>query len=331
MNKKLLLLSIIFTLFSFLSAFLPAQEKFFQNEPEKIFSILNENYDSITISLYNNEVVQIKKSPQKVICCYTSFVTLWTLAGGKLIAIPNTNHPYLQKKSYSDLDTIGMVTSPNIEKILSLSPELVILSKQMEKHRAVYEILKKTGITALLLDYKNYNDFPKLLELFSKINGKELTENETAKKTLDEIQDIINKVPQNKKISFLSLFVSAGKSPNAETSNANTALIAKLLGGKNIIDKLDYPQKSVNINISIEKILSEEPDIILITTMGDEKEIQSKMMETFKNDPVWNSLNAIKNEKIYFLPNELFLYKANENYPESFKYIYKIFYGEDNM
>jgi len=290
--------------------------------------IISETEDEITCLNFDNSPSVIKKKPERVISCYTSFVSLWYLAGGKLIAMPNTKHQNLLIPPYNELELIGSVTAPNVEKILSFKPDLVLLSAQMEKHWGLREILKSANINSIILDYNNYYDFLKISLLFSKINGKEIDNNPQLKAVIKDINSIIDKVPKNKKIRFLSIFASATKANKAETSEANTALMAKLLGAENIIDDLKIKTKSINIDLSMEKIFEQNPDIILITTMGDEKIIQEKMRIFLKNDPLWSELSAIKKDKFYFLPNDLFLYKANENYPAAFKIIYQILYEE---
>ncbi|HOK04313.1 MAG TPA: ABC transporter substrate-binding protein [Victivallales bacterium] len=326
MTIKLKIIPVIILTFLFNHLFSIAQDT--KNIEQTNTLIVSETSDTITCLNVDRSTSVLKKNPEKVISCYTSFVSLWYLAGGKLIAIPNTKHKNLLIEPYNKLELIGSVTSPNVEKIISLKPDLVLLSAQMEKHWELREILKSARINSLLLDYNNYYDFLTLSLLFSKINGKEIDNNQELKTIINDINSIIDRAQKNRKIRFLSIFASAIKANKAETSEANTALIAKLLGAENIIDNLKIKTKSINIDLSMEKIFEQDPDIILITTMGDEKIIQEKMRTFLKNDPLWSQLSAIKKDRFYFLPNELFLYKANENYPEAFKIIYQILYED---
>jgi iron complex transport system substrate-binding protein len=121
----------------------------------------------------------------------------------------------------------------------------------------------------------------------------------------------------------------SGKGVNAETNSANTACMATLLGGKNIVPEKGIPKSMSRVKFSLEKIMMEDPDVILITTMGDFDTLTSKMKEKFVKDPIWASLRAVKSNRVYFLPSELFLYRANEKYSEAFKLLAKAMYPEE--
>ncbi len=286
--------------------------------------VISEDKNSVLAKDADGNSVRISKMPGRVVSCYTSFVSLWYLAGGKLVAMPNTSHSSLEKEPYSSLEKVGGVTAPSLEKILSLKPDLVLLSSRMEKHRATREILQKAGISSILLDYENYSDFLCLADLFSRINGKQLKESGDVAMVIRQIDDLIASVPSREGPRFLSLFASASKASRAETNNANTAMIASLLGGRNIMENLRMPGRRLSVDLSMEKIIQENPDIIFFTTMGDEERIREKMKKNLSEDPVWRSLRAVREHKIHFLPNELFLFKANERYPEAFKQLYNI-------
>ena len=52
------------------------------------------------------------------------------------------------------------------------------------------------------------------------------------------------------------------------------------------------------------------------------------MLEDVESNPAWNSLEAVKNKKIYFLPQELFLLNPSIHYPEAVHRMAKLVYPE---
>jgi iron complex transport system substrate-binding protein len=54
------------------------------------------------------------------------------------------------------------------------------------------------------------------------------------------------------------------------------------------------------------------------------------MKDKFVKDPVWASLRAVKTNHVYFLPSDLFLYRANEKYSDAFRILAQAMYPEEN-
>ena len=215
-----------------------------------------------------------------------------------------------------------------MEKIIALKPDLVILYANVGGHRRAKAILEANNTETVLLDYRNYDDFLRILNLFTKLNDKRDQCKMLASPVVSKINKIIAKTKKLKGPRFIS-FMFSGGGLSVETNKANTAYMAMILGGKNIVSGKNLPENVSRTSFSLEKIMMENPDVILITTMGNAKKLSAEMKKTLKNDPVWASMDAVKNGRVYFLPNNLFLYRANEKYPESFKILAKAMYPDE--
>jgi iron complex transport system substrate-binding protein len=79
--------------------------------------------------------------------------------------------------------------------------------------------------------------------------------------------------------------------------------------------------------LSTEEILISDPDFILFTTMGDESAGQA-YMDSLVSDPVWQTLTAVKEGRVYQLPKELFQYKPNARWAEAYQYLIELLYGD---
>ena len=51
-------------------------------------------------------------------------------------------------------------------------------------------------------------------------------------------------------------------------------------------------------------------------------------MESLVSDPVWSTLTAVKEGRVYLLPKDLFQYKPNSRWDEAYGYLIELLYGE---
>lgn len=96
------------------------------------------------------------------------------------------------------------------------------------------------------------------------------------------------------------------------------------LGAKNLVDQY----QSLLEDLSLEEIIAADPDVILVVTMGDEQEALDYLSTNFETNPAWAGLTAVQNGRFVVLPKELFHYKPNARWGESYAYLAKILYPD---
>ena len=74
--------------------------------------------------------------------------------------------------------------------------------------------------------------------------------------------------------------------------------------------------------------MSQNPEMIFITSMGKLSEIKKNMDETMASNPAWQSLEAVKNGRIYYLPQDMFLLSPGVHYPEAVELMAKCVYPD---
>lgn len=57
---------------------------------------------------------------------------------------------------------------------------------------------------------------------------------------------------------------------------------------------------------SLETLVEQNPELLFITSMGKIEAIKAGMDETMQQNPAWQSVVAVKNGKVYYLPQDLF-------------------------
>ena len=91
---------------------------------------------------------------------------------------------------------------------------------------------------------------------------------------------------------------------------------------------LNFLVSSGDRQFTIEEIIEEDPEYIFVTTMGNEEKALKALEDDIGSNPAWNSLYAVKNNKFIVLPKDLFHYKPNARWAESYEYLARILYPE---
>ncbi|MFH1367801.1 MAG: cobalamin-binding protein [Elusimicrobiota bacterium] len=193
----------------------------------------------------------------------------------------------------SEKEKIGTVLEPDLEKIVSLEPDLVIATKEGNRHQTV-EKLQSLGIKVYVMD--SVNNFEEICGAFIKL-GRFLGADNSAGKVVRGARKRIEKVRSVKRNSKPAVFCEIGARPLFTASGGSFINdIIEFAGAANIFKDLKprYPQ------ISREEVLKRDPDAIVIITMGD---------VTDKEKEAWNEfpgLKAARSGRIYVLSEAVF-------------------------
>ena len=261
-------------------------------------------------------------SPQKVAVLTGSFAQVWSLAGGTLYGV--TEDATRERDLVLPQGTVdlGKLDAPNVEKIIADGVDFVIMSSRRKEHVALQETFDKAGIKCAYFDINLFEDYLEMLKICTDITGKP----DLYKQYGTDVKEQIEKAIARKKdgVSHKILFMRTSATLiNAQNSESMGGVMLKDLGCTNIAD---IPGGVLD-NLSIENIIKEDPEYIFVVTMGASEE---KAMETLKktltSNPAWNGLSAVKNDKFIILPKELFHYKPNAKWGESYEMLADILY-----
>lgn len=278
--------------------------------------VIAEDGVSLTCVDAYGATVTLRKRPARTIINYTSLVSLWYRAGGIAVGMPETANLSELPEAARGLPSTGRTTAPNVERILELEPTFVVLSTA-ERQRALRDTLESSGVATLSLAYETYADYVGILDLFYRLNGLDPAGDAGVVAIADAVSALAARTRALPAPSFLSLFAST-KSVVAETDAAHTAFMAAYLGARNIVAADSAPSGAKRVAFSLERVHMEDPDVILVTTMGDSAEVLEAMRRDLYASDAWKGLRAVREGRVYFLPNEFFLYKPNERFPEAF-------------
>jgi iron complex transport system substrate-binding protein len=268
--------------------------------------------------------VTLKKKPGRVVVISTSLLDLYYGVGGKAVGRIASSHKVLAPET-ERLPVVGRIGLIDPEKLVALRPDLIIsLEGTSEK---LIPVLTNNKLPIIFLRLKTYNDVRQKIKLFGLIAGTEGQASRQRRLLADRMQKITAKLPaKSKKIVILH---ATAKSVTVELENSLTGSIAKMLRLENIAAGSKRIRGDPEATpYSLERLVGGDPDLILITVMGNMTNIERRIRADVKFNPAWANLRAVRNRKVFFLPYRLFTFNPGIHYDQSVAYLAKIAYPE---
>jgi len=186
-------------------------------------------------------------------------------------------------------EIIGTIIGPNIEKIYSLSPDLVLANNGINRSQTI-EKLKSLGLRVVALDEcDNFGDIIKSFIQLGKLIDREQEVKAIIKKVEAEVKSINQRL---KTLPRVRVFWEVGARPLVSVGPQSfTNEFTRYSGGINIFN--DTPGK--HPRVSREEVLKRNPDVIMLVTMGDVTEREKEYWKKFKD------LKAAKFDRIYII------------------------------
>ncbi len=273
---------------------------------------------------FKNASITLAQKPQRVIPLSASLLKMWTAVGGKAIARPTTQDPL--SPELEALPQIGHVSNINAESLVGYHPDLVLgLENQNKK---IASILDANKIPYLLLNYDGIDDNVPLLQFFGELAGTAQQTQEVVKKYNQSLQKVKQEAKSLPPLRVIVLRAT-GKDVTAETPKAITASMLSYLEINNVItNHLNGEPKTKTVPYSLEVLAEDDPDVILVVTMGRQEQIQERMKEVMTGNPAWQTLSAVRHGKVYYLPGDMFLLNPGIRTPEAMDYLVQILSGK---
>lgn len=285
---------------------------------EQHFAILTDQLD---------RQVVFKKKPERIAVTSSGFLEPLHELGGNIVGRPDSRAQMPDWAKGSDIASIGRVYQIDVEQLLACRPDLVIINKGMNEK--LLGVLDENEIDALVLDIKSYDSFKRVLRTFAILTDNEARGEDIIFNMDQEINAIIEDIPSEKKRVAILHSTAQGLSVQLEGSIAGS--IVKKLGWINVAEgmtPLEYNPDAAPY--SMETLAEQNPEIIFITSMGPIDEIKSDMEEMISSNPAWKTIEAAREGRVYYLPQDLFLLSPGLRYPEAFAMIADLVYPPED-
>ena len=220
--------------------------------------------------------------------------------GVEVSGVPTTS--YELPESTKDATEVGSPMNPDLEIIKSLNPTCVVsvdtLGSDFEKQ------FTENNIPSMFVNLSTVDGLKETI-----VNlGEKFDKSEKAVEIIAELENKENELNLSKKENkedILILFGAPG-SVMVSTDNSYVGNLVKIAGGNNIFES----ESSSFIQVNMEEIIKRNPDKILIMTHDVPEEAKKTVEEEFAK-ATWQQLDAIKNNKVYYLENGYFGMSAN--------------------
>jgi len=286
MKRKLLTVGILcillIILLSLLTACAPSTEKIASSQIE------------ITDQL--GRVVRLDKIPQRIISLAPGNTEILFALGlaDRLVAVTDyCDYPPEAKAKPS----IGGFSTPNIEEVIALSPDLVLAASRHENK--IIPQLENKGLTVLALSPKTLDEVLAAIALVGEITGTEERVSELVAEMQNRIKAVTDKTDSLSQEQRPRVLYTVWHDPlmAAGSETLHDELIRKA-GGTNIArDLKGYA------NISLEAVIAANPEVMISSVShGSSQELTFQYLKT---ESRLSTTDARKNNRVYQIDGNL--------------------------
>lgn len=195
-----------------------------------------------------------------------------------------------------DIPSVGSYINLNVEKIVSLQPDLCLATKDGNPYQTIQQ-LERTGISVYALDPRDLQAIMATIEELGRLLGaKEQADQVVGKmrRELKELRDVVDRAEHRPRVFFqigISPIVSVGRDTFIHE-------LITLAGGENVAaGPVQYPR------YSREDVLVFNPDIILINSMSQEEDLVQAEIDKWQ---AFSQIEAVAGGRIHSLDASLF-------------------------
>lgn len=199
------------------------------------------------------------------------------------------------------LPSVGLQQDLNMEAIYDLEPDLIIASSRF--HAGIEEELVGSGAVVYFFDPAQVGDIPvvELRQYLGSLLGRE-AEGEAFVSALFAKSDELKAKTEAAGIET-GVVMKMGETVLCAQSASSFGSMLKLLGIENIVtDDLPNASKASFVKYDAEKIVTDNPDVVILLAVSNEQEANNQMLEEFKADEKWASMDAVQNDMVFVAP-----------------------------
>ncbi|WP_411954698.1 ABC transporter substrate-binding protein [Alkalibacillus sp. S2W] len=245
----------------------------------------------VTLTDRTDTEVTIEEEPESIVSVIPSATeVVYSVGAGDQVDGVSEWADYPEE--VNDVETVGDMNL-NIEKIVSLEPDLVVADVQNADD---IDAMREAGLKVLVIGSQSLEEVYHDIELVGQATGQMNQAQDVIdgmKTTVSDVQDKVSDIPEEER---KKVWIEVGPELFSGGEGSFIHEVLTLAGGKNIIaDQEGWPQ------VSEEVVIEQNPDVI-ITTYGETTE---GAHETIMNRDGWDSISAVQNEEIYDVKNSL--------------------------
>ena len=206
-------------------------------------------------------------------------------------------------EGYGDRPSLGTLASGkelNPEAIINAGPQLILsITNSSEITQSdidtADDIQEKTGIPCIVLR-GGMDDVVDLYQRLGDLLGHEddaKVLSDYCKDVLDNVKKAVDSIPEDERVTLYYAEGPEGLQTEPETSSH--ALTFKIAGAKNVADV----EGSNRVEVSLEQVLAWDPEVIIAWSTV----VRGGASDVIPEDPNWAEIKAVKDGRVYTMPN----------------------------
>ena len=237
--------------------------------------------------------VSLDKKPSRIVSLAPSITEIlyYLGLGDRIVGV--TKFSYYPPEALRK-PKVGSYVDLNIEKIISLDPDLVIGTADGNEPKIV-DLLSQAGIEIFIINPRNIRSVIDTIEVIGHVCGVREKAEGIARELSGRIDMVLEKVGfKSKPLVFLQINLRPIMTVNHNTFHHD---LIELAGGINMAQDMpfNYP------TISIEEIIRRGPEVMIISRMDRKGRFEKARDEWMK----WTSIPAVKNNRVFLIDSDL--------------------------
>lgn len=298
--------------------------------------VASDSNNTITITDNHGEV-EVPKNPKKVVALDSRNYEVLEAMGVDLVAAPKDVMPptssYVNNES---VENIGNHREPNLELIAAADPDLVIVGQRFaDYYDDIKQIVPNTSVIDLDTDVSENTESPgnNLLEGFinsTTILGEIFDKEEKANELIADLEESIEKAKNAYKGgSVMGVITSGGEiGYSAPKYGRVWGPIYEILNLEPSLEVNNDSSDHKGDDISVEAIAESKPDYLMVLDRDagiSTEESAKPAKEVLEASQALKDLDVIKNDKIYYAPNDTYTNESIITYTEIFNGLVELF------
>lgn len=279
--------------------------------------------DTVTFTDDLGQTLTLAKNPSRVAALLGSFADVWQLAGGEVCAAANDAWEDFGFSSETAV-RLGGAHSPNLELLLSSSPDLVLASASTASHVAMKDTLADMGIPVVYFDVISFDDYLRMLSVCTSLTGRSDLYAQNGTDIRDAIASVkADYAAQDLPASERTVLLLRASSGFVKAKGSEGTVLGEMLKDLGCINVADSDQTLLE-NLSVERVIAEEPRHIFVVTMGNDTEAANASLDRMMaENPAWGTLSAVREGRFYRMDKKLFNLKPNARWAEAYQTLYE--------
>lgn len=262
--------------------------------------------------------VVLEAAPQHVVGLSASIIEVLFALG----VTPAGVTEGIENPAAAGLPTFGTGYQLDFEAMAALEPDLIIANAQLQAQMA--DQLSAIAPTLYVLT-QTAGDVPANIRLIGEATWKDTTADALAK-AYESFLAFVPVAAAGHEGPSVLIIVGTLQMPNFGKSTTYLGDMVTTLGGTIVGD--DQPDAGPfpgYAQLSLESVVEADPDMILTITRGAPG--TKPIPEAMASDPIWSSLSAFQNGRVYELDNRLYVEAPGPRFTEAISNLFELFYG----